>query len=212
MIEKKELIKEKLKSALTYSQFKELSEKNVRDVDPAFLNEMELAYYEYRKLNLVRISRLEKNYKLTEEALNVVSKIKEYQIWLVITEDWCGDSAQTLPVIASLAVLNKNIDLKILLRDSNPEIMDMYLTNGKRSIPKLVVFDQELNEIFHWGPRPTETKTLADELHKKDLEKQEIIKQLHLWYAKDGGYSTEKEIIGLLRNNLKIDLDNNTNP
>ncbi|MFN3874211.1 MAG: thioredoxin family protein [Ignavibacterium sp.] len=209
MIEKKELIKEKLKSALTYSQFKELSEKNVRDVDPAFLNEMELAYYEYRKLNLARVSRLEKQYKPTQEAFNLISNIHNQQIWLVITEDWCGDSAQTLPVIASLAELNKNIDLKILLRDSNLEIMEMYLTHGKRSIPKLVVFDEELNEIFHWGPRPAEAKALAEDLHKKSLEKHEIIKQLHLWYAKDGGYSTEKEIIGLLSSKLKSDFSHN---
>ncbi len=209
MIEKKELIKEKLKSALTYSQFKELSEKNVRDVDPALLNEMELAYYEYRKLNLARVSRLEKLYKPTNEALSLISRIQNNLIWLVITEDWCGDSAQTLPVISVLANLNKNIDLKILLRDSNLEIMEMYLTHGKRSIPKLVVFDEELNEIFHWGPRPAEAKALAEDLHKKSLEKHEIIKQLHLWYAKDGGYSTEKEIIGLLSSKLKPDFSHN---
>lgn len=209
MIEKKELIKEKLKSALTYSQFKELSEKNVRDVDPALLNEMELAYYEYRKLNLARVSRLEKLYKPTNEALSLISRIQNNLIWLVITEDWCGDSAQTLPVISVLANLNKNIDLKILLRDSNLEIMEMYLTHGKRSIPKLVVFDEKLNEIFHWGPRPAEAKALAEDLHKKSLEKHEIIKQLHLWYAKDGGYSTEKEIIGLLSSKLKPDFSHN---
>lgn len=211
MIEKKELIKQRLNIALTYLQFKELSEKNVRDFDPALLNEMELAYYEYRKLNLARVSRLEKLYKPTEEAFSLLSKIPNRQIWLVITEDWCGDSAQTLPVIAALANLNKNIDLKILLRDSNLQIMDMYLTHGKRSIPKLVIFDEELKEIFHWGPRPAEAKILAEELHKKGLEKQEIIKQLHLWYAKDGGYSTEKEIIGLLSNILKTDFSHDTN-
>lgn len=204
------LLKEKLSGALTYPQFKEISEKNVKDVYPNMLNEMELAYYEYRKLNLARVSRLEKLYKPTDEALNTISKIQSHQIWFVITEDWCGDSAQTLPVIAALANLNKNIDLKILLRDSNPEIMDMYLTNGKRSIPKLVVFDEELNEIFQWGPRPQAAKSLAEDLHKKGIEKQEVIKQLHLWYAKDGGYSTEKEIIHLLSDNLKTNANHQT--
>lgn len=204
------LLKEKLNGALTYPQFKEISEKNVRDVNPDLLNEMDRAYYDYRKLNLARVSRLEKLYNPTEEALNTISKIQRHQIWLVITEDWCGDSAQTLPVIAALANLNKNIDLKILLRDSNPEIMNMYLTNGKRSIPKLVVFDEELNELFQWGPRPQSAKSLAEDLHKKGIEKQEVIKQLHLWYAKDGGYSTEKEIVRLLSDNLKTNANHQT--
>lgn len=210
MVEKKSLIKEKLNNALTYSQFKELSEKNVKEVNPDLLNEMERAYYDYRKLNLARVSRLEKLYKPSDEALNLIAKIHSPQIWLVITEDWCGDSAQTLPVIAVLASLNNNIDLKILQRDANPEIMNLYLTLGKRSIPKLVVFDKELNEIFQWGPRPHSVKSLAEELHKKGLEKQEITKQIHLWYAKDGGYSTEREIIELLKNNLKLNVNHQT--
>ena len=211
MIEKKSLLKEKLNNAFTYLQFKEFSEKNGRDVNPDFLNEMERAYYDYRKLNLARVSRLEKLYKPTEGALNAISNIQNYQLWLVITEDWCGDSAQTLPVIVALANLNKNIDLKILLRDSNPNLMDLYLTHGKRSIPKLVVFDKELNEIFQWGPRPLAAKSIADELNKKGIEKQEIIKQIHQWYAKDGGYSTEKEILELLNNNLKTNANHQTN-
>lgn len=210
MLEKKFLLKEKLNDTLSYSQFKALSEKNVKDVNPDFLNEMDRAYYEYRRLNLARVSRLEKLYKPTDEALNTISRIQTHLIWLVITEDWCGDSAQTLPVIVSLADLNKNIELKILLRDSNSEIMNLYLTNGKRSIPKLVVFDDDLNEIFLWGPRPQLAKFLVEELHKKGLEKQEVIKQLHLWYAKDGGYSTEKELIELLNNIVKTNVNHQT--
>lgn len=201
-MDKKNLINQKLETAITYQQLKELTEKNVKTFNPDILNEMERAYYEYRKLNLARMSRIEKIYKPTDEALRTISKINSRLIWLIITEDWCGDSAQSLPVIAALASPNKNIELKILLRDSNLEIMDMYLTNGKRSIPKLIVFDRELNEVFRWGPRPTSAQSFVDELHKNGLEKQEVIKQLHLWYAKDGGYSTEKEIIELIDRNL----------
>lgn len=203
MSEKKNIVREKLKSALSYQQFKELSERNVKSVDPDLLNEAEKAYYDYRKLNLARVSRLEKLYQPSEKALSIVRKISAPQIWLVITEDWCGDSAQTLPVIASLAELNENISLKIVLRDSNLDLMDLYLTHGKRSIPKLISFDSELNELFQWGPRPHKAKLFVDDLQKQGLNKQEIIKQLHLWYAKDGGYSTEEEIIELIINNLQ---------
>lgn len=198
MTDKKNLIIEKLQNALTYKQFRQLSERNVKEVNPDFLNEMERAYYNYRKLNLARVSRLEKIYKPTDNALSIIQKISSLQTWLVITEDWCGDSAQSLPVIASLSEINNNISLKIVLRDSNLDLMDLYLTHGKRSIPKLITFDNELNEIFQWGPRPQTAKSLVDELSKKGLNKQEIIKQLHFWYAKDSGYSTESEIIELL--------------
>lgn len=198
MTDKKNLIIEKLKGALSYKQFRQLSEQNVNDVNPEFLNEMERAYYDYRKLNLARVSRLEKLYKPTEEAIKTLGNISLPQIWLVITEDWCGDSAQILPVIAALAELNKNISLKIVLRDSNLDLMDLYLTNGKRSIPKFISFDKELNELFVWGPRPSPAKTLFNDLTKQGLNKQEIIKQLHLWYAKDCGVSTEKDILAKL--------------
>lgn len=198
MTDKKSLIKEKLQSALSYSQFKELSESNVKSVNPEFLNEAEKAYYDFRKLNLARVSRLEKLYRPTDKATSIIVNISSPQTWIVITEDWCGDSAQSLPVIASLSEMNNNISLKIVLRDSNPDLTDLYLTHGKRSIPKLITFDNELNEIFQWGPRPQAAKSLVDELSKKGLNKQEIIKQLHLWYAKDSGYSTESEIVELI--------------
>lgn len=203
MSEKKNIVREKLKNALSYQQFKELSERNVKSVNPDLLNEADKAYYDYRKLNFARVSRLEKLYNPSEKALNIVRKISSPQIWLVITEDWCGDSAQTLPVIASLSELNKNISLRIVLRDSNLDLMDLYQTRGKRSIPKMISFDSELNELFQWGPRPHKAKLLVDELRKQDLSKPDIIKQLHLWYAKDGGYSTEEEIIELITNNLQ---------
>lgn len=198
MTDKKNLIIKKLQNALTYKQFRQLSERNVKEVNPDFLNEMERAYYNYRKLNLARVIRLEKSYAPTEEAKNILSKIIAPQIWVVITEDWCGDSAQILPVIAALSELNKNISLKIVLRDSHLDLMDFYLTHGKRSIPKLISFDKELNELFVWGPRPTQAITLINDLTKQGLDKQEVTKQLHLWYAKDGGFSTEKEILAKL--------------
>lgn len=198
MIDKKNLINNKLQNALSYKQFRQLSERNVKEVNLDFLNEMERAYYNYRKLNLARVIRVEKSYTPSEEAKNILSKIIEPQIWLVITEDWCGDSAQTLPVIAALSELNDNISLKIILRDTNLDLMDLYLTHGKRSIPKFIFFDKELNELFDWGPRPSQAITLINDLTKQGVNKQEVTKQLHLWYVKDGGFSTEKEILAKL--------------
>ncbi len=207
MTDKKKLISDSLVKAFNYQQLKELTEKNVKKLDPDLLNEMERAYYEYRKLNLARMSRLEKIYKPTEEAMRVISKVNTPQNWLIITEDWCGDSAQTIPVMVALASLNKNIEIKFLIRDENPEIMSLYLTKGKRSIPKLIAYDNNLDEIFIWGPRPAAAKSLAEELNRRGVDKQEILKQIHLWYAKDGGYSTEKEIIEMLEGKLTSNIN-----
>jgi hypothetical protein len=114
------------------------------------LDENEIKYFEYRKINLQRSSRLEKTFTLSRELINEINKIKAPQSWMIITETWCGDSAQSIPILAKAASLNDKINLRIVLRDENLNIMDSYLTNGSRSIPKLVAFDENDNELFHF--------------------------------------------------------------
>jgi len=119
---------------------------------------------------------------------------------MIITETWCGDSAQSIPILAKAASLNDKINLRIVLRDENLNIMDSYLTNGSRSIPKLVAFDENDNELFQWGPRPQQAQNLMLKMKNDGAPKDEMNKQLHLWYAKDRGNEIEKELIELLKN------------
>lgn len=196
-MEKKDIIREKLSNALSYPQFKEYSENIVSSFQSKELNEEEKSLLEYRKLNLARVNRVEKTYEPSEKIKEIISQLDK-QIWLVITEDWCGDSAQNLPAIAKIASLNNNIDLKIVLRDKNLDLMDLYLTDGKRSIPKLVALNENLDEIFIWGPRPKKAQDYFDELKNKGLQKEEIIKEIHTWYAKDKCQSLEEEFVELL--------------
>lgn len=191
------IISDKLSSAFSYSEFKDYSEKIVESLKSAELNEEESSLFEYRKLNLTRINRVEKTYEPSDNIKNIISEIDK-QIWMVITEDWCGDSAQNLPAIAKIALLNNNVSLKIVLRDRNLDLMDLYLTDGKRSIPKLIALDEELNEIFIWGPRPRKAQEYFDNLKNQGLVKEEIIKEIHSWYAKDKCQSLENEFIQLL--------------
>ena len=197
-MDKKTTINEKISSSLNYEEFKVHSEQIVTSLQMKELNEEEKNLLEYRKLNLARVSRVEKTYFPSEEIKNVITS-SDRQIWLVITEDWCGDSAQNLPAIAKIASLNNKIELKIVLRDSNLDLMDMYLTDGKRSIPKLIAFDEQLNEIFIWGPRPKKAQEYFDNLKEQGLAKEDIIKEIHSWYAKDKCQSLENEFIELLR-------------
>jgi hypothetical protein len=196
-MDKAEIIRSKLASSLTYQEFKKLSEEIVESLQSKELSEEEKSLFEYRKLNLARVNRVEKTYEPSDKIKEIISTVGK-QIWLVITEDWCGDSAQNLPAIAKIASLNNNIQLKIVLRDSNLDLMDLYLTDGKRSIPKLVALDENLNEIFIWGPRPKKAQKYFDNLKNQGLAKEEIIKEIHSWYAKDRCQSLESEFVDLL--------------
>jgi len=111
---------------------------------------------EFTRLNWARTQRIHHTVVLQESLKKEVMKLDHSYSWIVLTEAWCGDSAQNLPVIAEIAALNpEKIKLYLLLRDQNPEFMDNYLTNGSRAIPKLVCIDETLNkEAFVWGPRP----------------------------------------------------------
>lgn len=181
--------------------YKDYMQSIVNDVavqNPVFVNDEEREHFEYKKLNLQRSSRIERTYEVSEELEKLIKKINNKQLWMVITEGWCGDSAQTLPHIAKMVELNPNIDLRILLRDSNPDIMDLYLTNGTRSIPKLVAFDTGGNELFTYGPRPKVLQDLVLQWKREGIVKPELYEKLHLWYARNKGKEIEAEFIKIL--------------
>src|SRR5690625_297581 len=143
------------------------------------------AMIEYTKMNVHRMNRLDKQAQLTNLLLDALKEVDEDWIWLVLTEAWCGDAAQNIPVIARMAEQSSHIDLKFILRDQHPGIMDQYLTNGGRSIPKLVCLDAEtLEEIGTWGPRPEEAQQKAmNWKNDPDITSKEWAQRLHKWYA-----------------------------
>lgn len=193
------LNKSNINNFLTYNEFVDQFNKQIKVTDVNTLSDYDNKYYEYRKLNFQRSSRLEKTFEPTEETIKSFSKINIKQKWIVITESWCGDSSQSLPIIAKLAELSDMIEFKIVLRDSNLDFMDLYLTNGGRSIPKLITFDEKDNELFQWGPRPAEALKLFSKLKADGIEVPEIHKELHLWYGRNRGKEVEKEIAELVK-------------
>lgn len=186
-------------NGITYPEYLAAWEKKLNDLDPETLAEKEHTLWEYRKLNFQRSQRVQKTYRMPEALRNAVGVISEPQLWMVITEDWCGDSAQTLPVIAAIAGMNELIELKIIYRDAHPEIMDAYLTEGKRSIPVLVAFDETGGELFRWGPRPQPAAALVRESLAQGLPKTEVYPKLHLWYGRDRGNTVSGEFLKLLQ-------------
>jgi hypothetical protein len=157
-----------------------------------------LARAQHMALNLQRTRRIGRSYAPGEAIREALARLVLPQLWLVLTEPWCGDSAQLLPCIAKLAALNPLIDLRLLRRDENPDIMDQHLTGGKRSIPKLIAFDPRGNELFEWGPRPGAASELFATERARGLPKDEILRRLHQWYGADRGRSLEAELLARL--------------
>jgi hypothetical protein len=165
------------------------------------------AMLHYTNMNIVRMNRLDKKVKLYEETIEFLNKLEDSQIWLVLTEGWCADAAQTIPVMHKMAEASEHIELKLILRDEHLDIMDQFLTNGGRSIPKLIVLNEDLEVLASWGPRPTEAQELM--LQAKNMLKQlegdaktAGIEQLKIdiqkWYNKDKTIQTQQEIIAAL--------------
>ena len=159
----------------------------------------------YSELNEARMNRLEKTVKISTEIIQKLNQLNGDYIWLVISEGWCGDAAQILPVIYKMAELSERIDLKIVFRDENEDLMNLFLTNGTKSIPKLIILDKNTLEVLSdFGPRPIGAKQLILDYKAKHGIVDETAKtNLQLWYLHDKGLSTQKEILDLM---LKIDL------
>lgn len=161
-------------------------------------------FLEYAKLNLSRTKRWLKTGKLSAEMINTVKAIKKPQTWIVITEPWCGDAAHSVPFIEMIAQENPLITTVYELRDTDSRIED-YLTNGSKSIPKLIMKDENGVDIGVWGPRPQECqafflKSLED---KTDLNK--VKETLQLWYNQDKGAGIQQELIQIIHQNVTVE-------
>jgi hypothetical protein len=155
----------------------------------------------YSELNETRMHRLDKTIQISEEIIQKLKSLKSEYIWLVISEGWCGDAAQLLPIINKMAVESGKIDLRIVLRDENEELMKLFLTNKKQAIPILIVVDKETGSVLgNWGPRPKAAANLVADYKKEFGVIDETLKtNLQLWYLHDKGISTQEEIINLMQ-------------
>ena len=131
--------------------------------------------------------------RIPEWALAAVPQDAERKL-LVIAEDWCGDASNTVPIIARFADLSPGLELRIILRDQNPEVMNRYLTNGSRSIPIIIALDAAFQEVGHWGPRPTQLQSWVM-ANRGTTPKAELYPQVRKWYARDRGETTIREVL-----------------
>ena len=194
----KSIIQSAIKNSYSYNEYRTLVSKLISE-GKSTGNDQSKALLHYSELNEVRMKRLEKTLKIDLEVEKTLQNLKSNQTWLVISEGWCGDAAQILPIIKLMTEVSENIDFKIVLRDENEALMNQFLTNGSKSIPKLLILDENSNVINHWGPRPEAAKNIILDYKANHGIVDETAKiALQKWYLEDKGISTMKEIVELI--------------
>lgn len=191
-------MKEYIEKSMSYAEYIKLIDDLLLDGKTTGPNQSE-AMFNYGKLNRRRMHRLEKTVVLGESLAEKARANKRKMIWLIITEGWCGDAAQNIPVIEKIAAASERIETRYILRDENLELMDAYLTNNARSIPKLIALDAEtLEELGTWGPRPQASMDLFLEMRARGLEKPLMMENLQRWYIADKNRTIQTEFEALL--------------
>lgn len=189
-----------IENAYNYEEYRELIENLLKRNKTSGENHSEKMLH-YTKMNVHRMRRLDKQIELRDELIEKLQNVSRPMIWLTLTEGWCGDAAQIVPLIQKMADQTKMIQSRYILRDEKLEIMNQFLTEGRsRSIPKLICLDsQTLNVLGEWGPRPTEAQQLFKNLRAGDeYSSRERAEILHKWYAEDKTSSVQNEFILLL--------------
>ncbi|MCC5932739.1 MAG: thioredoxin family protein [Balneolales bacterium] len=193
------LVAEEISGEMSYDTYREMTDALLAAGKTTGSNHSEMMI-NYTKMNVTRMKRIDKHIALNTELAGFAAALERPQRWVVLTEPWCGDAAQILPVFNKVAeASNGYIELVLLLRDHHEELMNRYLTNGGKSIPKLIVSDRETGEeLFNWGPRPAAAQKLFLELKTAQAPFTELAEKLHKWYADDKTASTQAELLRFL--------------
>ena len=195
------LIEKSIANSYSYKEYREhVSKLLLEGLSTGDTQSEDLTHYS--TLNEVRMNRLDKTIQVPQEIKDKLTHLKTPHTLLVISEGWCGDAAQIVPVIDKLEKESDKLNLKIVLRDENDALMNEYLTNGARSIPKLVLIEDETGIARgSWGPRPHDAAQLIrDYKEKYGVINEEAKTELQKWYLHDKGHSTMEEIVLLLQN------------
>ena len=158
------------------------------------------SHAEYLPINWQRVKRIDKTLILSSEMKKALSSIQFPLRWLVISEHWCGDAAQIVPVLARIADLSQGkIEMRIVYRDQNLDLMKAHLTRGSMSIPKLIQLDPDFEFLGEWGPRPAEAQDLVLKLKGDPKTADSYSEHLHRWYARNKQLDIQNELIQLLK-------------
>ncbi len=195
----KTIIEQSLERSKSYPEYRNLVTQLVKD-ESATGDEKTTDRIEFTKLNDRRMKRWDKTLKVSDDFKEKINSFNEKVTWLVITESWCGDAAHIMPVINRVAELNDNITFKTVLRDDNEDLMNLFLTNGSKSIPKLIMLDDETGEVVNtYGSRPTTATKLVNDYKAEFGKLTPDFKQgLQVWYNNDKGQNVMEDLTHML--------------
>lgn len=198
------VIEKSLSRSRTYPEYRNIIAELLKEGKSTGKEQTE-ALRHYSELNETRMNRLEKTIKISAEYIQQLKNLNGQYIWLVLSEGWCGDAAQLLPIMHKMTEQTDKVELRIAFRDENDALMDQFLTNGSRGIPKLIILKKEsLDALGDFGPRPEAAQKLIVDYKAKHGFIDETAKtNLQLWYLHDKGLSAQKEIMDLM---TRIDL------
>lgn len=188
-----------LEKAISYEVYRDITNRLLAENKTSGDNHSSFMV-DYTRMNVERMNHLDSTTVLKKETLTALEELSGSYIFLVLTESWCGDASQIIPVLDKIAEASKNkIDLKLVWRDENLDLMDQYLTNGGRSIPKLIVLEKEtLREIGIWGPRPEVLQELFNIWKEQGMDIKEISGKLHNWYSENKTEAIQDELVKMI--------------
>lgn len=186
---------------MNYQEYEQLFDEILNDSQPAYPYDNE-SYRNYTKLNKSRMHRWDKHLMLSENLCKILRNIKTPLHWIILTEPWCGDAAHSVPFLIQMIAQNNLFTYELQLRDSPPFMIESYLTNGAKSIPKLILRNENGDDLLNWGPRPKGAQELLNRLKASDTDFEEIKISLQQWYNNDKGVTLCQEMAELASNTL----------
>jgi len=190
---------EYFEKGLSFLEYQDLAKQLLSENKTSGLNQSQ-EMVDFSKLNIHRMDRILKKGEIGIDTQKSFQKISEPVFILAISEFWCGDAAQNIPWIYLMSKDISEIKFRIVFRDENPELMDAFLTNGSKSIPKVILLNSKMEVCGTWGPRPTSAQNLILENKTSNaLTKEDLHKKLHLWYALNEGKEIQSEFCSLLQ-------------
>jgi hypothetical protein len=178
------------------SYFESLLQKEASEQSGPYTNP---DYLDYTRLNWSRMNRWFKTTSLSEELTLTLGEIASPQEWIIITEPWCGDAAHNIPFLEMATRVQPMIHTSYVLRDTEPFLIEQYLTNGTKSIPKLIIRDRHDNDLATWGPRPANCQVVYQQLLEKKADFEEIKTAIQNWYNQNKGQDMMAELNSLLK-------------
>lgn len=194
-----DIVRENIAKGMDYAKYRDLVSQLAKTGKTTGTEQSE-SMINYTKLGDKRMARWDKTFKVPVDIEQKIKSLDTKLVFLALTESWCGDAAASLPIINKIAETSPNISLKVVLRDENLDLMDAFLTNSARSIPKVIVLDKANNEIVgEWGPRPSIATQMVEDCRREHGKlTDEFRQELQMWYNKNKGQNILEDVLELL--------------